>query len=175
MADDKKEIIIQEIISWKQSKLLPSKYCDFLLALYSQGEGIDEKVLPAINIKLLLLLFSNIMLLPLTYLVINFTEIGKGLQIFLVFIFFAGSFACYKYFSKVKFLKIPFSLIILLLISLLVSIYIIGFISRNIWIIAGMMYIQFVGWMLLGRKQKDKYLFTVGMIGMILLTFYIIN
>ena len=38
MNETRKKIIIQEIKYWKKSKLLPEKYCDFLLTLYSGGE-----------------------------------------------------------------------------------------------------------------------------------------
>ncbi len=38
MNDRKKTLIISEIKYWKQNKLLPAHYCDFLIALYAQGE-----------------------------------------------------------------------------------------------------------------------------------------
>lgn len=34
----KKEIILNEIQFWKKNNLLPTHYCDFLLALYARGE-----------------------------------------------------------------------------------------------------------------------------------------
>lgn len=39
MDETKKKIIIQEINSWKESRMLPEQYCNYLLALYSQGEA----------------------------------------------------------------------------------------------------------------------------------------
>lgn len=39
MNPQRKRIIISEIKYWKQSKLLPEHYCDFLIALYGQGDG----------------------------------------------------------------------------------------------------------------------------------------
>ncbi|MFE4133166.1 hypothetical protein [Peribacillus sp. YIM B13482] len=38
MDEMRKKIIIQEINSWKESRMLPEQYCDYLLALYCQGE-----------------------------------------------------------------------------------------------------------------------------------------
>jgi hypothetical protein len=38
MDEMKKKIIIQEINSWKESRMLPEQYCNYLLALYYQGE-----------------------------------------------------------------------------------------------------------------------------------------
>ncbi|PMC39656.1 hypothetical protein CJ195_07005 [Bacillus sp. UMB0899] len=43
MNTEKKEIIIKEIQYWKGNKLLPDTYCDFLLALYTEGNHHDEK------------------------------------------------------------------------------------------------------------------------------------
>ncbi|MDV6377930.1 hypothetical protein ORD22_06595 [Sporosarcina sp. GW1-11] len=42
MTKEKKQIIISEIRYWKQNKLLPEHYCDFLITLYAQGEDPDE-------------------------------------------------------------------------------------------------------------------------------------
>ncbi|PIC65414.1 hypothetical protein CSV79_01985 [Sporosarcina sp. P13] len=44
MAKEKKQIIISEIRYWKQNKLLPEHYCDFLITLYAQGEDPDKFV-----------------------------------------------------------------------------------------------------------------------------------
>ncbi|MBO0996549.1 hypothetical protein IOC57_02045 [Bacillus sp. SD075] len=38
MDEMRKKIIIQEISSWKESRMLPEQYCNYLLALYCQGE-----------------------------------------------------------------------------------------------------------------------------------------
>ncbi|TQR19518.1 hypothetical protein [Psychrobacillus vulpis] len=45
MSLHRKQIILNEIAFWKKSKLLPEHYCDFLTALYAQGESseIEEK------------------------------------------------------------------------------------------------------------------------------------
>ena len=38
MTNQRKQIIINEITFWKQNKLLPEHYCDFLMTLYTEGE-----------------------------------------------------------------------------------------------------------------------------------------
>jgi len=43
MANSKKKIILNEILFWKQNKLLPDHYCDFLMTLYSEGNEIIPK------------------------------------------------------------------------------------------------------------------------------------
>ncbi|WP_264988349.1 hypothetical protein [Lysinibacillus piscis] len=42
MTNQRKKIILNEILFWKQNKLLPEHYCDFLAALYAEGEAIEE-------------------------------------------------------------------------------------------------------------------------------------
>lgn len=39
MDKEKNKIIIDEISNWKKNQLLPEKYCNFLLALYTYGKG----------------------------------------------------------------------------------------------------------------------------------------
>ncbi|SDN08721.1 hypothetical protein [Sediminibacillus halophilus] len=174
MAIEKKEIIIREIQQWKQSRLLPGEYCDFLLALYSQGEGIDEHIKPSLNLKLVFLLFSNILLLPLTYLVINFTEFPDRLQMFLAFIFLLLSIACYRVFSKIKAVKIPVAKLVILGILLIITMDMVEMLTKTPWITAIAILLQLAGWSIAGYKQKDKYLFGAGMIGTIMVIYYVI-
>ena len=42
MNQQRKRMIISEIKYWKQNKLLPEHYCDFLITLYAQGEDKKE-------------------------------------------------------------------------------------------------------------------------------------
>lgn len=42
MTNPRKKIILNEILFWKQNKLLPEHYCDFLAALYTEGADIEE-------------------------------------------------------------------------------------------------------------------------------------
>ena len=43
MSNQRKQIILNEITFWKQNKLLPEHYCDFLMTLYTEGDQEDEK------------------------------------------------------------------------------------------------------------------------------------
>ncbi len=40
--EQKKSVIIQEILYWQKNHLLPDHYCQFLLNLYCEGEGAEE-------------------------------------------------------------------------------------------------------------------------------------
>lgn len=43
MNEQRKRIIISEIKYWRNNKLLPEHYCDFLITLYAQGEDAHQK------------------------------------------------------------------------------------------------------------------------------------
>ena len=43
MSLQRKQIIMNEIAFWKKNRLLPEHYCDFLLALYAQGENQEDE------------------------------------------------------------------------------------------------------------------------------------
>lgn len=42
MGDQRKKIILNEITFWKQNKLLPGHYCDFLMTLYTEGNYEED-------------------------------------------------------------------------------------------------------------------------------------
>ncbi len=42
MNQEQKKMMIQEIKKWKESKLVPTEYCDFLLNLYAEGESFSH-------------------------------------------------------------------------------------------------------------------------------------
>lgn len=43
MSNQRKQIIVNEITFWKQNKLLPEHYCDFLMTLYTEGQYSEEQ------------------------------------------------------------------------------------------------------------------------------------
>jgi hypothetical protein len=44
MTNQRKQIIINEITFWKQNKLLPEHYCDFLMTLYTEGQHVENDI-----------------------------------------------------------------------------------------------------------------------------------
>lgn len=46
MSNQRKKIILNEITFWKQNKLLPEHYCDFLSTLYTEGNHGEEQAKP---------------------------------------------------------------------------------------------------------------------------------
>lgn len=67
MTNPRKKIILNEILFWKQNKLLPEHYCDFLATLYTEGADPEElepvqhpkqAVLPTEKRKMILLIMG---------------------------------------------------------------------------------------------------------------------
>jgi len=80
MNQRRRETIIREIEYWKRSRLLPEQYCDYLLALYTEGGGRPRFGSLA---AVLCLLF------PVAALAIYFTELSFALQTLLLSLFLA--------------------------------------------------------------------------------------
>lgn len=81
MNPQRKEIILQEIKYWKKNRLLPEQYCNYLLALYSEGQQLDKSdknsSLNKVSLGLLLIPVSLFVIYLITY----FTEMSLALQI----------------------------------------------------------------------------------------------
>ena len=118
MNETRKKIILHEIKYWKQSKLLPEQYCDFLLTLYSGGE---EAITPlkkerSRSLHIPIWIFT---VLFFTILFVNyFTEIAMGLQITLtaLAIIIFGYFI-YRYFENALLYQLALVCIALLILN----------------------------------------------------------
>ncbi|MDL4841516.1 hypothetical protein [Aquibacillus rhizosphaerae] len=176
MSDDRTKIIIKEINYWKQYKMLPTEYCDFLLALYTEGESVSEKQEDVISIKEKLfhifVYFSNFLILPLIFLIIYFTELKFILQMLLVFIFMTISLYYYRFFKKKAELNEVFSLVLLLLNSFLVSVHIMKVFFDSFWITNIIVIVNCLIWIWIGYSIKIKFMIISGIIGMLLLIIY---
>ncbi len=100
MNNSRKQIIVNELLYWKKSRLLPDQYCDYLLALYTEGNQPKEtrKEKKGMVLQLMNLIF--LLLIPISVFFIYFTELSIILQTAILSLFiFAGIFAVF-YFSK---------------------------------------------------------------------------
>ncbi|MCM3710868.1 hypothetical protein [Sporosarcina luteola] len=85
----RKKIIIAEINYWKQNKLLPEHYCDFLLTLYTQGDHeLEISATDALLSKEEKKDKTRVILLQFLYIVIAFAVLGTSLKLWELF--FAG-------------------------------------------------------------------------------------
>ncbi len=102
MKDDKKSIILNEIHFWKSNRMLPEHYCDYLIALYSEGEEVQEvkknkkKIVSKETIFSLLFLTIIILMIVITYI----TAISFGMQTLFLSLFVIILLASLYYFKK---------------------------------------------------------------------------
>lgn len=99
--------IVNEIEYWKKHKLLPDQQCDFLLALYTNGEKVtkipgkskmnishESRMIKMMQLIILLLL------LPFSFLVLYFTEFHSYLQLGILALFFSYAFWSFLILNK---------------------------------------------------------------------------
>jgi hypothetical protein len=85
MDDHRRKIITNEIKYWKQNKLLPEHYCDFLLNLYTEGSSEAETSQEGRpNLVQSYLSFILLGLLSLSVYLFYFTELSLSLQTALI-------------------------------------------------------------------------------------------
>ncbi|WP_338789056.1 hypothetical protein [Metabacillus sp. FJAT-53654] len=173
MNNNKKNIIINEISYWKNNKLLPETYCDFLLALYTEGNQMDiditsqmEQKRKAITIYQVFLYGLLLLLLPAMLLVIYFTELSFVLQMTIVGFFLVSSMNVTAYFIRKRvFFQVPLSITFIQL--LIVSLSIIEKITNGdrLWI-GGTVVVNCLLWILIGRIYRVIYLIISGIVGL---------
>ncbi|TYS59242.1 hypothetical protein FZC74_10940 [Sutcliffiella horikoshii] len=172
MNKQRKETIIQEIKYWKRNRLLPDQYCDYLLALYTEGEGVE----PAKGRgKLYSTFFACLISLfvPITFLVIYFTEMPVHLQMLLVTFFVLLSIFGYFVFRKEQ-LYIHIPVFVIALLTLIFSIKLLELLSFQLPLTFIIITFQTLVWFFIGYIKKWYYLNISAIIAMILLVANII-
>ncbi|WP_252502925.1 hypothetical protein [Sporosarcina sp. Marseille-Q4943] len=86
MNAQRKKIITAEINYWKQNKLLPEHYCDFLITLYTQGDHEQEiSATEAVLSKKKRKLKVRAVLIQSLYILIAFALLGISLKLWTQF------------------------------------------------------------------------------------------
>ncbi|WP_188453635.1 hypothetical protein [Virgibacillus oceani] len=178
MAEERIAIIIKEINYWKQHKLLPEMYCDYLLALYTKGTGQGEaNTTEKGKIKMVLILqfILQLLLLPFSFLVTYFTEFHPIMQLGILSLFIVLSFWQYKSLKTEDNIICQLSFVIFLLLVFLTSVFAGEILIRsNQWLTTIIMLLNFLGWIVCSKKKGILYLNFIGIIGIIFTSFYIV-
>ncbi|CAH0141557.1 hypothetical protein SRABI96_00491 [Peribacillus sp. Bi96] len=173
MDEMRKKIIIQEINAWKESRMLPEQYCNYLLALYCQGElpptsspktGNDKKdILTGLLIGAL---FAFIVFLN------YFTEIPIRMQMLvttisiIVFGLAARSLMGRKVIFQMALMGMALSLL-LLTVSLAEIIA-----PGNLNILYVFLFINCGLWILIGKKLKLLHFSIAGALGAVVTVYF---
>ncbi|MCA1031780.1 hypothetical protein LCL95_12165 [Bacillus timonensis] len=171
MEPSRKKVIINEISHWKENKLLPEHYCNFLLTLYSQGEfEQDQEMKKKTKIAAMtIFICSFIVFLFLTFLVIYFTEMFLNLQIPIFIIFLIVCLLLGFFFKKNIFIQ-HFIFIVTALILLLFSVQITDiYLSNDRVAMYVTLLINSCIWVFIGQFSGKKYFLISGIIAIIIL------
>ncbi|SFA54052.1 hypothetical protein SAMN05216169_10399 [Anoxybacillus pushchinoensis] len=170
MEQKRKEIIINEIKYWKKTRLLPEQYCNFLLALYTEGNR-DDVEQPARQVPTWAIRATAVMIgicLPFALLVIYFTELSFVLQTLILSLFVIICFIAVRFFAQNKMLT-HIALIIGALSLLLFSIRLcdVYFSGSTSALAIAVMFNCFI-WLLIGWRFSLTYFIISGIVGIIL-------
>jgi hypothetical protein len=179
MDEQRRAIIVREIEYWKRSRLLPEQYCNYLLALYTEG-GYQKRLrdrLPARRRTVLAFLFAAIicLLLPASALVIYFTELSFVLQMLLFTLFlFLCLTAIRMWKGKGNIIHLPLisGALIFLIASVKIGEY---YFSKQKAAAALAVLVNCLLWIWIGKQFRLLYFFLSGIIGIgILIAFLLL-
>ncbi|WP_438310981.1 hypothetical protein [Sporosarcina sp. FA9] len=173
---------MSEIIYWKQNKLLPEHYCDFLISLYAQGEEENiERVVPQSvialeknKLKRTLIVLSIIALLAsISMFIVSIDPIitlGLTSILFFLYLFYAVRSTIKKR-QIAPFLYILSALLLLLISMKLWSTY---FNENSVFLIIILILNCFV-WLIGGKYLKLTYFMISGVAGLLVIIGFIIS
>ncbi|MCM3705179.1 MULTISPECIES: hypothetical protein [Cytobacillus] len=169
MEEKRKNIIVNELQHWKKSRMLPDHYCDYLLALYTEGSQPKDIKKSKNTVVLYLASLFLLLLIPISALLIYFTELSITLQTVILILFISSCVFLIFYFSeKVKMIHIPIISGALILLMGSVDFVTVVY-PRNEGFLYVSLVINCVLWLLLGFKWKLIYLSISGALGFLLL------
>jgi len=183
METQRKQIIISEIKHWKESKLLPGHYCDFLLALYSRGEELDESELKSIapahhqnknksNKTILYLLLLVAFCTLSLFMFDNVSTLAFGVSAVALFslLVYAGS-ANIRKSESVPFIYIASAFILLALSLKIWTVYF----EEQTMLLIGILIINCILWIVAGRLLNMLYFIISGIVGILLVAFFLLS
>lgn len=147
--------------------MLPEHYCDFLIALYTEGEALEDTRKKSASLKgierfQIILLF---LILPFSFVVIYFTEIETFLQLIILLLLLSYSVWVCFYFKGARSFYFHAALVISLFLLLLTSIT-----AAEAWFYhpsatASVIVLNFLIWTGIGSYFRFNYLFYIGLLG----------
>lgn len=177
MENERITTIIKEIEYWKEHKLLDSQQCDFLLAIYTNGEGNQEKIkqqaLRQSSVITMLQLILLFLLLPFSFLILYFTELHVYLQLGILGLFLIYAIWNLLAFRKLKNKYYQPSLIISIFLLLLFSVQLAHLIFNQSIALVVVIILTFIFWFILGRLENIKYLMITSVFGLIFVINYL--
>lgn len=175
--DERIDILIKEINYWKEHKLLPEVYCNYLLALYTKGDENIEKTIKENNQNPILLIISTSILLLsvllLSFIVIYFTSFSVIIKISVLVTFILFITMLYKVFIRYYFIR-RLSLITLLLLMFFTTTFLSSVYITGTLLTFSIFMVNFISWFIIGRKFNMKFLVIVSILAVSFTMIYIL-
>ena len=166
MDENRKQIIIKEIGYWKNNKLLPEQYCDFLLALYTEGTGFNQKNNGSENQNKM---FLWLLIIPIIVFIVYFTELSLILQIvFGIILILIGIFLTLYLKRNGLLFHIPLIFSALLILYISVELTLVNFPKSTITLYS-ILIVNCLMWLVGGWKFKQIYFTISGALGLLLI------
>lgn len=184
MNEQKKKIIIGEIEYWRRTHLLPGKYCDFLLNLYTEGESAGSRTesekaqeqvaasgassLPAFTVPTLRTswVLSALPFVVLLYLAFHFTDFTLTMQMTLIG-FFTLLFYLMAFFARRQPLSSHLCLGIASLLLAVGGMHILKLLGYGSAIIVFFLAGCCLVWFISGIVSKKRYVSFCGLLGLL--------
>lgn len=181
MPNPKKKIVLNEILYWKQNRLLPDHYCDFLMTLYSEGneenlleDASHKKSIKAMENKRKWILSISVMaisiaLFVLLLIVTKWVWLVSSLVGIIAIIFLISAFL----FTKKQLLFAPLLPIAAALLIFGLSVKVsVEYFPDHPFVLYGSLIANCLIWMFTGLKLKLLYFTLSGAIGLLIVLGY---
>ncbi len=176
MNQQRKRIIISEIKYWKQNKLLPEHYCDFLITLYAQGAGDDELAVKAsdsiffkekkkLNRTFIMLSLLAIVVSGGMFIITQYPGMTLAVAAAITFVFLLLTFR-----KKVNRVVVPFLYILasFMLLAMSLKLWTVFF-DGHTMLLLGLLMLNCALWLFAGRLLKYLYFTISGAVGLLLI------
>ncbi|GEL78304.1 hypothetical protein [Tenuibacillus multivorans] len=173
MGNERKEIILDEIKYWKQSKLLPTEYCDFLIMLYTEGEGVTEKTESKRkqrgSLRRILDIIFLLLLIPVFIYVILFYDLSIDVKMLITLGMLILTGIHYYVYKKSNTVYVHLPIILFFLVLLVGTFAFVQSVSDSSLFIQLTILLHCFIWLMFGYWKRLYYLIASGIIGVILL------
>ncbi|QKS70874.1 hypothetical protein FLK61_29545 [Paenalkalicoccus suaedae] len=174
--DERKKVIVEEIKKWRESKLLPETYCNFLLSLYLEGDVEEETDNGATSS---LKSYRTALFMPILITLLSFLLLGasvlmtanEGILLFgiALLVIASGWLASKQSIALIKHIYVLLATSISFLFVVLFSDILF---SENRFVLGlSILFLSFV-WVVVGLRAKIVYLWIAGAGGILLLALF---
>ncbi|SER17556.1 hypothetical protein SAMN04487944_101510 [Gracilibacillus ureilyticus] len=162
MDAERKDVIVKEINYWKSHHLLPEQYCDFLIALYTEGEGTEESQTKSKKTPYYLLFyFFNTLLLIMPMLIYLLVE-SVTWQIIGILLVLLSNMWMIGIFKKNEQLNEGYAVMTLLVNFLISTSLYLNDLFKEVLITYAWIFINSISWIVFGKWKNHFFLQVAG-------------